>query len=225
MGDGATIHIIDDNPSVRESLALLVSTEGHVCHTYFSAQAFLDAIDNDATGCVVTDVRMPGMSGLDLLAKMKERRVSMPVIVITAHGDVPLAVAAMKQGAVDFFAKPFDGGALLASIRAALTRGDGEPASDPEIQMPQEKLASLTKREKEVLAGLLKGQQNKNIADELGLSVRTVEFFRAKVMAKTQATSLAELMKMALTDLEDTERLEVISRHTRLPLVRKKETK
>ena len=201
MSDGATIHIIDDDLSVRESLALLVSAEGHVCHTYFSAQAFLDAIDNDTTGCVVTDVRTPGMSGFDLLAKMKERRVFMPVIVIAADGDVPLAVAAMKRGAIDFFAKPVDGGALLASVRAALTRGDGEPASDAETQMPQEKLASLSKREKEVLTGLLKGQPNKNIAHELGISVRTVEVHRANVMAKTQAASLAELVRMALVAL------------------------
>jgi two-component system response regulator FixJ len=201
MSDGAAIHIIDDDPSVRESLALLVSAEGHVCHTYFSAQAFLDAIDNDTTGCVVTDVRTPGMSGFDLLAKMKERRVFMPVIVIAADGDVPLAVAAMKRGAIDFFAKPVDGGALLASVRAALTRGDGEPASDAETQMPQEKLASLSKREKEVLTGLLKGQPNKNIAHELGISVRTVEVHRANVMAKTQAASLAELVRMALVAL------------------------
>ena len=201
MSDGATIHIIDDDLSVRESLALLVSAEGHVCHTYFSAQAFLDAIDNDTTGCVVTDVRTPGMSGFDLLAKMKERRVFMPVIVIAADGDVPLAVAAMKRGAIDFFAKPVDGGALLASVRAALTRGDGEPASDAETQMPQEKLASLSKREKEVLTGLLKGHPNKNIAHELGISVRTVEVHRANVMAKTQAASLAELVRMALVAL------------------------
>ena len=201
MSDGATIHIIDDDLSVRESLALLVSAEGHVCHTYFSAQAFLDAIDNDTTGCVVTDVCTPGMSGFDLLAKMKERRVFMPVIVIAADGDVPLAVAAMKRGAIDFFAKPVDGGALLASVRAALTRGDGEPASDAETQMPQEKLASLSKREKEVLTGLLKGQPNKNIAHELGISVRTVEVHRANVMAKTQAASLAELVRMALVAL------------------------
>ena len=105
MSDGATIHIIDDDLSVRELLALLVSAEGHVCHTYFSAQAFLDAIDDDTTGCVVTDVRTPEMSGFDLLAKMKERRVFMPVIVIAADGDVPLAVAAMKRGAIDFFAE------------------------------------------------------------------------------------------------------------------------
>jgi two-component system response regulator FixJ len=221
MSDGATIHIIDDDPSVRESLALLVSAEGHVCHTYFSAQAFLDAIDNDATGCVVTDVHMPGMSGLDLLKTMKERRVFMPVIAMSAHGDVPMAITAMKRGAVDFLAKPFDGGALLTSIRAALTRGNGEPASDAEMQIPQEKLASLSKREKEVLAGLLKGQPNKYIAHELGLSLRTVEVHRAKVMAKTQATSLVELVKMALTDLEDTTRLEAPSNH--MPSIGKRE--
>ena len=201
MSDGATIHIIDDDPSVRDSLALLVSAEGHVCRTYFSAQAFLDATDNDATGCVVTDVRMPGMSGLDLLAKMKERRVSMPVIVITAHGDVPLAVAAMKQGAVDFVAKPFDGGALLASVRAALAREESEHRSDAEIQMIKERFATLSKREKGVLAGLVKGQSNKNIAHELGISQRTVEVHRANVMAKMQATGVTELVKMALVAL------------------------
>ena len=201
MSDGATIHIIDDDPSVRESVASLAAIEGHVCHTYFSAQAFLDAIDNDATGCVVTDVRMRGMSGLDLLAIMKERRVSMPVIVITAHADVPLAVAAMKQGAVDFFAKPFDGAALLASVRAALAREESEPGHDAETQMIKERFATLSKREKEVLAGLVKGQPNKNIAHELGISRRTVEVHRANVMAKMQATGVTELVKMALVAL------------------------
>jgi two-component system response regulator FixJ len=201
MSDGATIHIIDDDPSVRESLALLVSAEGHVCHTYFSAQAFLDAIDNDATGCVVTDVRMPEMSGLDLLTTMKERRVFMPVIVMSAHGDVPMAITAMKRGAVDFFKKPFDGGALLASIRATLTQGDGEHRSDAETQMIRERFAILSKREKEVLAGLLEGQSNKNIAHELGISPRTVEVHRANVMAKMQATGVTELVKMALVAL------------------------
>ena len=122
MSDGAAIHIIDDDPSVRESLALLVSAEGHVCHTYFSAQAFLDAIDNDATGCVVTDVRMPGMSGLDLLMIMKEQNISIPTIVITAVFDVRLSVNAMKLGAFGFFVKPFDAGSLLTSIHSALMR-------------------------------------------------------------------------------------------------------
>ena len=158
-------------------------------------------IQQDDCGCVVTDVRMPGMSGLDLLAKMKERSVSMPVIVITAHGDVPLAIAAMKQGAIHFFEKPFDGDALLDSVRAALARGESEPTPDAEAQMIKERFATLTKREREVLAGLLNGQPNKTIAYELGISARTIEVHRANMMKKTQATSLAELVRMALVAL------------------------
>jgi two-component system response regulator FixJ len=197
MTYGPIIHVIDDDPAMLASLSLLLTVEGYAVHTHQSAQIFLDAIRQNDSGCVVTDMHMPEINGLDLLAAMNQRRVSMPVIMITGQGNAQLAVAAMLQGAFDFFQKPFDGNALLASIRAALTREDGESASGAEMQMPQEKLASLTKREKEVLAGLLKGQPNKNIAHELGLSVRTVEFFRAKVMVKTQATSLTELLKMA----------------------------
>jgi two-component system response regulator FixJ len=195
IGDNANIHVVDDDPAIRGALASFLAAEDYALHTYFSAQAFLDAIRNDATGCLVTDVRMPGMSGLDLLAAMNERHVSMPVIVITAHADVPLAITAMKRGAVDFFEKPFDGGALLASIRAALTRTDGQQC---ETQMIRERFATLSKRENEVLAGLVKGQANKDIAHELGISRRTVEVHRANVMAKMQATGMAQLMKMAL---------------------------
>ena len=122
----------------------------------------------------------------------------MPVIVITAHGDVPLAIAAMKRGAINFLEKPFDSDALLNSIRAALTRGDGEPAHDAETQVIKERFATLSKRENDVLAGLLDGRPNKTIAHELGISARTVEVHRANMMKKTQATSLAELVKMAL---------------------------
>ena len=192
-----TIHVIDDDPAILASLSLLLTAEGYAVHTHQSAQTFLDTIRQSDSGCVVTDIHMPEINGLDLLAAMNERRVSMPVIMITGQGNAQLAVAAMLQGAFDFFQKPFDGNALLASIRAALTREDGESASGAEMQMRQEKVASLTKREKEVLAGLLKGQPNKNIAYELGISVRTVEVYRAKVMAKMQATNLAELVKMA----------------------------
>ncbi len=156
-------------------------------------------IEQDDCGCLVTDVRMPGMSALDLLAKMKERRVSMPVIVITAHGDIPLAIAAMKRGATHFFEKPFDNDALLDSIRAALARREeSEPAHDAEIQMIKERFATLSKREKDVLACLLNGQPNKIIAHELGISARTVEVHRANMMKRTQATSLADLVRMAL---------------------------
>ena len=158
-------------------------------------------IERDDCGCLVTDVRMPGMSGLDLLAEMKERRVSMPVIVITGQGNVPLAIAAMKQGAKNFLEKPLDNDALLDFVRAALTPEENEPAQDAETQMIKERFATLSKREKEVLAGLLAGQPNKTIAYDLGISGRTVEVHRANMMKKLQATSLAELVKMALVAL------------------------
>jgi two-component system response regulator FixJ len=152
---------------------------------------------------VVTDVRMPEISGLDLLAALKKQRVSMPVIVMTAHGDIPLAVAAMRQGAVDFFEKPFDGDLLLAAIRSALRREDPRDAATGAIE---ERLATLSKREREVLTGLLKGQPNKLIAHELGISARTVEVHRANVMAKMRAGSLSELVKMALAVQRDDSR-------------------
>jgi len=198
MPDNSTVCIVDDDRAVLAALTSLLTAEGYSVRAHESARTFLDMIQQDDCGCLVTDVRMPEMTGLDLLEKMKERRVSMPVIVITAHGDVPLAVDAMKQGAIHFFEKPFDGDALLDSIRAALARGEGEPAPDAESQMIKERFATLTKREREVLAGLLDGQPNKTIAYELGISARTVEVHRANMMKKTQATSLAELVRMAL---------------------------
>jgi two-component system response regulator FixJ len=179
----------------------LLTAEGYAVRAHESARTFLDMIQQDDCGCLVTDVRMPEISGLDLLAEMKERRVSMPVIVITAHGDVPLAVAAMRRGAIHFFEKPFDGDALLDSVRAALAREEGEPAPDAETQKIKERFATLSKREEEVLACLLNGLSNKTIAQELDLSARTVEVHRANLMKKTQATSLAELVRMALVVL------------------------
>ena len=197
----STVYVIDDDQAVLLSLTLLLRTERYAVRTHKSARTFVETIRQDDSGCVVTDVRMPEIDGLDLLAMMKERRISMPVIVITGYGNIPLAVTAMKRGAVDFFEKPLDGNALLASIGAALTRGDGEHGSDADTQIIRERFTILSKREKEVLAGLLKGQPNKNIADELGISKRTVEVHRANVMAKMQATGLAELLKMALAVL------------------------
>jgi len=198
MPDNSRVCIVDDDRAVLAALSSLLTAEGYAVRAHESARTFLDMIQQDDCGCLVADVRMPEMSGLDLLAEMKERRVSVPVIVMTAHGDVPLAVAAMKQGAIHFFEKPFDGDALLDSIRAALARGESEPAPDAETQMIKERFATLTKREREVLVGLLDGQPNKTIAYELGISARTVEVHRANMMKKTQATSLAELVRMAL---------------------------
>jgi len=200
--DNSTVCIIDDDQAVLAALRSLLTAEGYAVRAHDSARTFLDMIEQDDCGCLVTDVRMPGMSGLDLLAKMKERRVSIPVIVITAHGDIPLAIAAMKRGATQFFEKPFDNDALLDSIRAALTRREeSEPAHDAEIQMIKERFATLSKREKDVLACLLNGLPNKVIAHELGISARTVEVHRANMMKKTQASSLAELVRMALIAL------------------------
>ena len=202
MPDNSMVCIVDDDQAVLAALTFLLTAEGYAVRAHESARTFLDMIRQDDCGCLVTDVRMPGMSGLDLLAKMKERRISMPVIVITAHGDVPLAVAAMKQGAKNFFEKPFDGDALLDSVRAALARGESGPAPDAETQGIKERFATLSKREKDVLAGLLNGHPNKTIAYELGISARTIEVHRANVMAKTQASSLAELVRMALVVLQ-----------------------
>jgi two-component system response regulator FixJ len=202
MPDNSTVCIVDDDQAVLDALTFLLTAEGYAVRAHESARTFLDMIQQDGCRCLVTDVRMPGMSGLDLLAKMKERRVSMPVIVITAHGDVPLAVAAMKRGAIHFFEKPFDNDALLDSIRAALTRlEESEAAHDAETQTIKERFATLSKREQEVLAGLLNGQPNKTIANELGISKRTIEVHRANIMKKIQATSLAELVRMALVAL------------------------
>jgi two-component system response regulator FixJ len=172
MPDNSTVCIVDDDQAVLAALTMLLTADGYAVRAHESVRTFLDMIEQDDCGCLVTHVRMPGMSGLDLLAKMKERRVSMPVIVTTAHGDVSLAVAAMKQGAINFFEKPFDGDALLDSIRAALAREESEAVPDTETQMLKERFPTLSKREKEVLAGLLNGQPNKTIANELGISMR-----------------------------------------------------
>ncbi len=198
MAYESTIHVIDDDPAIRNSLSLLLTTEGHEVRTHESAQSFLEAIGEGENGCVVTVVRMPGLSGLDLIETMRKRHISMPIIVITGHADIPLAVQAMKQGAVDFLEKPFDEDALLASIQQVLRCKNNDTARKAKVQSILSKLATLTRRENEVLAGLLKGQSNKVIAHELYISVRTVEVHRAMVMAKMEARSLPELVRIAL---------------------------
>ena len=198
MPNNLTVYIVDDDEAVLDSLALLLRAEGYAVRAHRSARRFLETIRQDDSGCVMTDVRMPEIDGFELLAAMEERRISMPVIVITAHANVPLAVAAMKRGAIDFFEKPLDGDALLAAIRAALAQGDSERGSDAETEMVRARFATLSKREKEVLESLLDGQPNKTIAHALGISARTVEVHRTNMMAKMRATNLAELVKMAL---------------------------
>ncbi len=194
----ATIHIIDDDRAIRDSLSELLTTEGYTVRTHASARTFLDAIRQDADGCVVTGVPMPDLHGFDLVGAMKERNLSMPIIVITAHAEVPTVVQVIKKGATNLLEKPFDGDALLACVRKALTRKNQDEARDAESRTNLARLATLTRREKQVLTALLEGRLNKVIAYELGISIRTVEFHRAKIMAKMKAKNLAELVRMAL---------------------------
>jgi two-component system, LuxR family, response regulator FixJ len=198
MTDQRVVHVIDDDAAVRDAVGLLLSTEGFKVHTYGSALSFLRANPAQREGCVVTDVRMPEMNGIELIAKMKEERIATPVIVLTAHADVPLAVEAMKLGAIDLLEKPFEDAALLAAIDAALERRNAEDSRSRESAAIKNRLASLTRRENEILAGLLKGLSNKVIAHDLGISIRTAEVHRANIMAKIRAGNLAELVKMAL---------------------------
>jgi len=199
MEPDAVVHVIDDDDAVRESLAFLLKTARIAVKTYDSAAAFLAASPPIASGCVITDVRMPGISGIELLQRLRERNVGVPVIVITGHGDVPLAVEAMKLGAADFFEKPFDDEALLAAVRSALLQLADSSKRDAEQADIHGKLATLSNREREVLEGLVSGHPNKTIAYDLGISPRTVEVYRANVMTKMNAASLSELVRMALT--------------------------
>ena len=192
------VHVIDDDAAVRDSLAFLLETADLTVRTYASAVEFLDAAPSMTHGCIVTDVRMPEMSGVDLARRLKELGVPDPVIVITGHADVPLAVEAMKVGVVDFIEKPFDDEVILAAIRAALERSDRDQEGSAERGRIAERLAALSGREREVLDGLVAGHANKVIAYDLGISARTVEVYRANVMTKMGASSLSELVRMAL---------------------------
>ena len=166
--------------------------------TYSSSAAFLEEIPDAKLNCVITDVRMPGMSGIDLLKRLREMKIDVPVIVITGHGDVPLAVEAMKIGAIDFLEKPFDDEVLLASVKAAIERQGDDIKRNAGRTEIENKLAALSNRERDVLGGLVAGRANKQIAFDLGISPRTVEIYRANLMNKMQAGSLSDLVRMAL---------------------------
>ncbi len=198
MPSDSMAHVIDDDEAVRHSIEFLLRSANIEVKVYESAVAFLAALPAISSGCVVTDVRMPEMSGIDLLRKLKELQVSLPVIVITGHGDVPLAVEAMKAGAADFLEKPFDDDAILSAIRSALAANRSDGKKSTERAEISERLKSLSQREHQVLECLVAGQPNKIIAHNLGISPRTVEIYRANVMTKMQAKSLSELVRMAL---------------------------
>jgi two-component system, LuxR family, response regulator FixJ len=192
------VHVIDDDEAMRESLGFLLDSAGIAARTYESAVDFLQGLDALEPGCIVTDIRMPEMSGLDLVKRLRERGVPHPVVVITGHGDVPLAVEAMKAGVVDFLEKPFDDEALLRAVRSALDSQARAAQEDSERRRFAEMLQGLSPREQDVLRGVVAGKPNKVIAYDLGISPRTVEVYRANVMTKTGAAGLSELVRMAL---------------------------
>lgn len=196
--DSTTVHVIDDDDAVRHSLAFLLRSAMIDVVTHESAAAFLSTAATAKAGCVITDVRMPDISGIDLLRRLQELKIGVPVIVITGHGDVPLAVEAMKIGAVDFLEKPFDDEVLLASVRSALNRQESDSKRQAERADIESRLAALSNRERDVLQGLVAGHANKRIAFDLGISPRTVEIYRANLMTKMQAASLSDLVRMAM---------------------------
>ena len=193
------VYAIDDDEAVRQSLEFLLKTAGIAVRSFDSAKAFLEILPQIRSGCIVTDVRMPEVTGIDLLRRVKELKIDVPVIVITGHGDVALAVDAMKMGAVDFLEKPFDDDLLISAVRSALSTEADTAKRKAEHAEIHDKLASLSNRERQVLEGLVAGKPNKVIAFDLGISPRTVEIYRANVMTKMTANSLSELVRMAMT--------------------------
>ncbi|MDR3525515.1 MAG: response regulator [Acetobacteraceae bacterium] len=196
--DALVVHIIDDDEAVRRSLALLLNSFGLAAETYDSAESLLAQLDSLAAGCLVVDVRMPGMDGLELQLALQERGCNYPVLVVTGHGDVGLAVKAMKAGALDFIEKPYSDAELLASVRSALARVADTRHSGMVVEAARARIAVLTPRERDVLMRLVEGRPNKVIAHELGISPRTVEIHRANMMEKLACRSLAEAVRLAI---------------------------
>ena len=192
------VHVVDDDDAVRDSISFLLAAAKIPAAVHDSAAAFLRSLPHIAVACIVTDIRMPDVSGIDLLKQLRERGLKVPVIMITGHGDVPLAVEAMKLGAADFIEKPFDEERLLTAIRLALDRTHGADMHDARSVEIGKRMALLSERERQVLEGLVAGRANKVIAFDLGISARTVEVYRANVMSKMQAGSFSELVRMAL---------------------------
>jgi two-component system, LuxR family, response regulator FixJ len=198
MQPDPVIYVIDDDDAARHSLEFLLKTAGLAVRSFDGARAFLNVLPQIKSGCIITDVRMPDITGIDLLRKVKELGVDIPVIVITGHGDISLAVEAMKIGAVDFLEKPFEDDALLAAVRGSLSRNAGTAQRNAELSQINDRLAALSNRERQVLEGLVAGKANKVIAFDLGISPRTVEIYRANLMTKMAANSLSDLVRMAM---------------------------
>ncbi len=192
------VHVIDDDEAMRDSLKWLLESRGLKVDLYASGDAFLQAFDRAFCGCLVLDVRMPGMSGLDLYEQLKARACTMPVVYITGHGDVPMAVSALKKGAADFIEKPFNDQDMLSLIESCMEQDRAASESRAEAASVAQRLDSLTQRENEVLSLVVSGKLNKQMADELGISIKTVEVHRSRVMQKMGANSVAELVQLTL---------------------------
>ena len=203
MPEYRTVYVIDDDEPVRDSVVLLLEGRALAVQSFASGPEFLDAAASLAPGCVVTDMRMPAMDGIELLRRLRERDLHLPVIVMTAHGEVSLAVQALKAGATDFIEKPFPGEVLIDAVLAALETVDRIHQRDANIGEIEGRIASLTAREREVMDQLVAGNQNKIIAYNLGMSPRTVEVHRARVMEKMRARSLSALVRMVVTAGQD----------------------
>ncbi|MES9900741.1 MAG: response regulator [Sedimenticola sp.] len=198
MNNKATVFVVDDDQAMRSSLKWLIETVGMKVEVFASADEFIRGYYPGRAGCLLLDVRMPGMSGLELQEYFIEQQIRIPIIIITGHGDVPMAVRAMKVGAVDFIEKPFNDELLLDSIRNALALDVEQRSQQSEQAEIATRLAHLTPREHEVMEMVTNGRANKEIAAELGVSAKTVEAHRARVMEKMEAASLADLVKMAI---------------------------
>jgi two-component system response regulator FixJ len=192
------VHIVDDDEAMRHSLAFVLDVNGFAPRLHDSATAFLAARPEPVEGCLVTDIRMPGLSGLDLVRQLNQQKARYPVIVMTGHGDVPLAVEAMKAGVVDFIEKPFSDETFLNAVRAALALRHGDDEQAQARLQAQRRIAELSPRERDVLVGVAAGKSNKAIAADLDISSRTVEVYRANLMTKTEARTVADLVRMAL---------------------------
>jgi two-component system, LuxR family, response regulator FixJ len=190
-----TVFLIDDDPSVRDSLTLLLSLKGVATQPFATAESFIETYQPERAGCVLTDLRMPGMTGLELQAALHERQIEVPVVVLTAHGDVATARAALKNGAFDFLEKPIDDAMLLDVLRNALRVDRERRAAETARAATDSRFERLTQREREILAFIAAGHQNRDIAAKLGISARTVEVHKARIMEKLDCHSLAELIR------------------------------
>ena len=192
------VYVIDDDEAMRDSLNFLLDSAGFEVTLFENAQQFLDMLATLSFGCVISDVRMPGIDGIELLKRLKVLQSPFPIVVMTGHGDVPLAVEAMKLGAVDFLEKPFEDERLIAMIEGAIRHAEPAAKNDALTQEITARLASLSPRERQVMDGLIAGLSNKLIAREYDISPRTIEVYRANVMTKMQAGSLSELVRLAM---------------------------